>query len=657
MADPRSAAPAAAPAPTAAPAPASWLRALRGTVRATADATALAWRAGRHLVLGQAAVALLGAVLPVAVAWLTKDALDALAAPGRHGGLLPVGMALVGAGLFAGLLPHAERYARQESQRRTGLLAQDRLFAATERLTGLSRFEDPVFIDRLRLANQAGGVGPGAVVTGAVGIGRGVLMSAGFLVSLAAVSAWLAAAVVSSAVPALLAELALARRRAATMWRIAPSVRRELFFQHLLTSVQAAKELRLFAAGRHMRERMAAERSAANRAQRRMDRREVAGQTGLAVITAATAGAAMLWALAAAGSGRLTVGDVSLLISSVAGVQGALSALVTEVSAAQQQLLVFSHYRAVVAGGPDLPVRTAPQPTPPLRRGIELRGVWFRYSESHPWALRDVDLALPAGSSVALIGRNGAGKSTLVKLLCRLYDPQRGAVLWDGVDLRDLDPAELRGRIGAVFQDFMCYDLTALDNIALGDVGRAADRDRIHAAARRAAIHDTLAALPRGYDTPLSRLFPADDDPADQDDKHSKDDKRGEHGRHSGSGMPLSGGQWQRLALARAYLRGERDVLILDEPSSGLDPEAEHEIHVRLREFRAGRTSVLVSHRLGAVRDADLLVVLDEGRIVERGTHTELLDVRGRYARMFETQARAYAAGGESSAPVRQEVG
>ena len=618
---------------------ASRLRALRGTARATADATALAWRAGRHLVLGQAACALLGAALPVAAAWLTKDALDTIAAPGRHPGLLPVGAGLAAAGLLAGLLPHAERYARQESQRRTGLLAQDRLFAATERLTGLSRFEDPAFIDRLRLANQAGGVGPGAVVTGAVGIGRGVLMSAGFLVSLWALRPWLAAAVVACAAPALLAELALARRRAATMWRVAPSVRRELFFQHLLTSVQAAKELRLFAAGRHMRERMAAERRTANRAQRGMDRREIAGQSALAVIAAATAGAAVLWALAATGSGRLSVGDVSLLIGSVAGVQGALGALVTEVCAAQQQLLVFGHYRAVVAGGPDLPVRTMPRPTPPLRRGIELRGVWFRYSESHPWALRGVDLTIPAGSSVALIGRNGAGKSTLVKLLCRLYDPQRGAVLWDGVDLRELDPAELRGRIGAVFQDFMCYDLTALDNIALGDLGRAAQRDRVHAAARRAALHDALAALPRGYDTPLSRLFPAED------------------GEPGGSGVPLSGGQWQRLALARAYLRGERDVLILDEPSSGLDAEAEHEIHVRLREFRAGRTSVLVSHRLGAVRDADLLVVLDAGRIVERDTHAGLLDAGGRYARMFATQARAYAAGTGTDTRARHEVG
>ena len=605
------------------------LSATRAGAAAVADALTLAWRAGWHLVLAQAAVALLGAVLPVGVAWLTKDVLDRIARPGGHGGLLAVGAVLAGAGLLVGLLPHAERYARQESQRRTALLAQDRLFAAVERFVGLSRFEDPAFLDRLRLANQAGGTAPGAVATGALGVGRGALTSLGFLASLLAIGPWLAAAVLASAVPALAAELALARRRARMLWQIGPAARRELFYQQLLASVQAAKELRLFGAGRQLRGRMAAERRAANAAQRGIDRRELVTQSASGLLTAVTAGGALLWALAAAGSGRLGVGDVSLLIVSVAGTQLAISGLVTEISTAQQELLLFGHYRSVVASSPDLPVPAAPRRTPPLRRGIELRGVWFRYSDEHPWALRDVNLTIPHGSSVALIGRNGAGKSTLVKLLCRLYDPQRGAVLWDGEDLRDLDPAELRRRIGAVFQDFMTYELTALDNIALGDLDRGRDLDRIHAAARRAAIHDTVMALPRGYDTPLSRLFPISDPEADTDEE-------------GGLGMPLSGGQWQRLALARAYLRGERDLLILDEPSSGLDAEAEHEIHLRLREFRAGRTSVLVSHRLGAVRDADLLVVLDGGRIVEQGRHGQLLSLGGRYARMFDIQARAY---------------
>jgi ATP-binding cassette subfamily B protein len=235
--------------------------------------------------------------------------------------------------------------------------------------------------------------------------------------------------------------------------------------------------------------------------------------------------------------------------------------------------------------------------------------------------LRGVSLAVPHGMATALVGLNGAGKSTLVKLLCRLYDPTRGSIHWDGVDLRELSVPQLRDRIGAVFQDYVSYDLSAAENIGLGDVAALADRTRIHAAAERAGIDATLDALPDGYDTMLSREY------VDQD---------------VATGVLLSGGQWQRVALARSLMRDGRDLLILDEPSSGLDAAAEHEIHRRLREHRAGTTSVLISHRLGAVRDADQIVVLSGGRVTECGTHEALLAAGGEYARLFHLQADGY---------------
>ena len=275
-------------------------------------------------------------------------------------------------------------------------------------------------------------------------------------------------------------------------------------------------------------------------------------------------------------------------------------------------------------------IETSPTPLPVLRKGIELRDVWFRYSPDHPWVLRGVNLSIPCGQTVALVGRNGGGKSTLVKLLCRFYDPTRGEIRWDGTDIRDVPPAQLRARIGAVFQDFVSYELTATENIAVGDLSAAADPQRVTAAARDAGVHDTIAALPRGYRTMLSRAFdagPADGDPDDAE---------------PATGVLLSGGQWQRVALARAFLRRDRDLLILDEPSAGLDPEAEHQIHSHLRTLRAGRTSLIVSHRLGAVRDADRIVVLADGVVAEDGTHAELVAADGGYAGLFARQAAGY---------------
>ncbi|WP_279582148.1 ABC transporter ATP-binding protein [Fodinicola feengrottensis] len=241
--------------------------------------------------------------------------------------------------------------------------------------------------------------------------------------------------------------------------------------------------------------------------------------------------------------------------------------------------------------------------------------------------MRGVNLFIPRGNSLALVGLNGAGKSTLVKLLCRFYDPVEGEIRWDGVDIREVDPAELRRRIGAVFQDYMHYDLTAAENIALGDLGALQDRPRLEAAARKAGIHQKLSELPHGYDTMLSRMFFTESD---------KDDPE--------SGVVLSGGQQQRLALARAIVRDRCDLMILDEPAAGLDAEAEHEIHASLGAHRAGKTSLLISHRLGAVRDADHIVVLAGGAVAEQGDHATLLAAGGGYARLFTLQAAGYQA-------------
>jgi ATP-binding cassette, subfamily B, bacterial len=372
---------------------------------------------------------------------------------------------------------------------------------------------------------------------------------------------------------------------------------------------------------------MLADRRTANTAKRALDRRELWVQAGLGLLAALVSGGGLLWAVVAAQRGALTVGDITIFVAAIAGVQGALTSLANQIALSHHALLMFGHYTAVVDAEPDLPVADDPRPLSPLAQGIELRDVWFRYSDEHPWVLSGVNLHIPQGTALALVGLNGAGKSTLVKLLCRFYDPTRGAILWDGVDIRDVDVADLRQRIGAVFQDYMHYDMTAAENIALGDLDAFDDRERIQSAAERAGIHEKLAELPHGYDTLLTRMFFME---ADKDNPET--------------GVVLSGGQWQRLALARAFLRDRRDLMILDEPSAGLDAEAEHEIHSSLKQHRGGQTSLLISHRLGAVRDADQIVVLSEGRLVEQGDHAGLMAAGGEYARLFSLQASGYQA-------------
>jgi ATP-binding cassette subfamily B protein len=582
-----------------------------------AAGTAPAW------VTVQVALSVAAAAAPVVTVWLMKSVLDAITG-GRSGELPMVTAGLAAAGLATAVLPAMLAYVSAHLERVVGRRSQADLYRATERLDGLARLEDPAFRDRLRLAQQAGRGGPGKVLDSVLGTGRDVLSLAGMIAVLWAINPVMAGVVLLGLGPALVAHIQLARARARTAWRITPLVRREFFYSDLLVSLSAAMELRLLGLSSLFRRRMLAELGAADAQRRRLDGRELRVQVGLGVLSAAVLSGGLVWAIMAAGRGRLTVGDVSAFAGAAAALLSGLAALVTRIASGYQALIMYDHYRVVLAVEPDLPTAVDPKPVPALGRGIELRDVWFRYAPDQPWVLRGVDLHIPHGKSVALVGVNGAGKSTLVKLLCRFYDPERGAIRWDGVDLRDMSVDELRDHIGAVFQDHMEYELTIAENIGLGEVTALEDVARIEAAATRANLHDAIRGLPRGYRTLLSRMF--------------LDTEGGE----TYIGLLLSGGQRQRLALARAFMRDRRDLLILDEPSSGLDAAAEHDIHHRLRERREGATSVLISHRLNTIRDADQIVVLAGGRVAEQGSHEVLMAAGRGYAELFSLQADGY---------------
>ena len=274
------------------------------------------------------------------------------------------------------------------------------------------------------------------------------------------------------------------------------------------------------------------------------------------------------------------------------------------------------HYLGGIELEPQMPVAVNPIALPgKLACGIEFRNVSFKYADREAYALRNVSLTIRPGEKIALVGANGAGKTTFVKLLTRLYDPSEGQVLIDGIDLREVDPRDLQKRIGVIFQDFVRYYLPARENVGFGQIDQLENEPRIIDSATRSGADPTIRSLPQGYDTMLGKWFER--------------------------GHDLSGGEWQKVALARAFMR-DAEVLVLDEPTASLDALNEYAIFQRFRELTDNKIALLISHRFSTVRMADRIVVLDGGRIIETGTHAELLALGGEYAKLFTVQAEGY---------------
>jgi ATP-binding cassette, subfamily B, bacterial len=386
----------------------------------------------------------------------------------------------------------------------------------------------------------------------------------------------------------------------------------------ILTQAQHAKEIRVYDLGEELRRRYQLLREEIRRERFRMAR-----QVGLENALTQIAGSVVVFGSFAfiawqTVAGPLTVGDLVMYFGAVQRGHSSLQGLFSGLGSLYEDNLFLSNLSEFLNIEDRVIAKPDPIPVPdPIRHGIEFNSVTFRYPLGSRPVLQEVTLRVRPGEMVALVGSNGSGKTSLVKLLCRLYDPDEGSVTVDGIDLRDLDPTEYRKRVGIVFQDYAKYGLSVADNIGFGNSVRLSEHEDIQRAARTAGIADVIERLPGGYDTVLGRLFQ--------------------------QGEELSIGEWQKVALARAFF-SSADILVVDEPTSSLDAEAEAEIFRSIRELIRDRIAFVISHRFSTVRMADRIYVLDSGKVVESGTHDELMALNGRYAHLFNIQAAPYAA-------------
>lgn len=590
----------------------------------------LVWAASPLLMVVALVLRVVRSVLPIAALWTGKLIIDQMvhlsALPGHpdtalgwwnsgHLGPLAGYVALeFGLAILADLLGRVVGLVDSLLADRLTMRSSIRLMEHAAMLD-LETFEDAGFQDKLERARRQSS-GRMTLMGQVFGQMQDLLTISTLGAGLVIYNPWLILLLIVALVPAFVGEAHFNARTYALDFGRTPE-RRELdYVRQTAASVETAKEVKIFGLNRFLTDRYRVLSESFYSANRRIAQSRALWGGVFTGIGTLGYYAAYAWIILATLDGVLTLGDLTFLSGSFLRLRGLLQGILNSFSSTAAQALYLEDLFSFFEITPRVLSSDQPRPMPvPIREGFVFDNVGFRYPGADGWAVRGLSFTLRAGETLALVGENGAGKTTIVKLMARLYDPVEGRITLDGHDLREYDLEALRSAIGVIFQDFVRFNMSAADNIAVGRIEERDNRPRIVTAAERSMAAGVIDKLPDAYDQMIGKRFR--------------------------NGVELSGGEWQKLAIARAYMRGA-EVLILDEPTAALDARAEFEVFQRFKDLSRGKTAILISHRFSSVRMADRILVLSGGRVEASGSHEDLLAEAGRYAELFELQASGY---------------